>query len=120
MSVSACSALDSFDVEAVHENKDETDSPSKKEVDSIPPKINEEKKIDPPPPVAHPPVTLPLDPLIAKYLHLKPAVIDSLSKEVQVSISVDDSQGTITISQTDSSPPDWPSTSTEKSLRDAV
>ena len=114
VSVSACSALDSFDVEAVHENKDETDSPFKKEVNCIPPKINEEKKIDPPPPVAHPPVTLPLDPLIAKYLHFKPAVIDSLSKEVQVSISVDDSQGTITISQTDSSPPNWPSTSTEK------
>ena len=60
------------------------------------------------------PVTLSIDPLIAKYLHFKPAVIDSLSKEIQVSISVNDSQGTITISQTDSSPPDWPSTSTER------
>ena len=60
------------------------------------------------------PVTLSIDPLIAKYLHFKPAVIDSLSKEIQVSISVDDSLGTITISETDSSPPDWPFTSTKR------
>ena len=112
--------MDSFDdhedeeYDDAQENKDDTDSLSKELHNSTSPKIVEEKKVDPTPPVVHPPVTFPLDPLIAKYLHFKPAVIDSLSKEIQVSISVDDSRGTITISQTDSSPPDWSSTSTER------
>ena len=105
VSVSVCTVLDSFDKEEEFHDKEVNDS--------IPLKI-EEKRVDPPPPVVHPPVTLPLDPLIAKYLHLKPAITDSLSKEIHVSIGVDDSRGTITISQTDSSPSDWPTTSTER------
>ena len=105
VSVSVCTVLDSFDKEEEFHDKEVNDS--------IPLKI-EEKRVDPPPPVVHPPVILPLDPLIAKYLHLKPAITDSLSKEIHVSIGVDDSRGTITISQTDSSPSDWPTTSTER------
>ena len=108
--------MDSFDeeYEDAQENKDDTDSPSEELHNSTSSKIVKEKKVDPPPPVVHPPVTLSIDPLIAKCLHFKPAVIDSVCKEIQLSLSVDDIHNTITISQTDSSPPDWPSTSTER------
>ena len=48
-----------------------------------------------------------MDPLLAKYVHLKPDVTKGIEKEFQVKITADDA-GIITISPSPSSPPDWP------------
>ena len=53
------------------------------------------------------PIPHPLDPLLAKYIRLKPDVTKGIEKEYQVTLTADDN-GIITISPTPSSPPDWP------------
>ena len=63
------------------------------------------------------PVILPLDPLLAKYLRLKPNMTEGIAKEFLVSINIDDSRGIVTIIPTTSSPIDWP-TKSEEMIKD--
>ena len=122
VSVSACTALDVFDQveiqedDTIHEKKGEmTDHLAEEVKTSNSQQTKKERnEVSPPASVVQPPIPFPLDPLIAKYLCSKPAITENLSKEIQVSINVDDSRGTMTISQTDVSPPNWPSTSIER------
>ena len=72
-----------------------------------------EQEKPPAPQVPLQPVILPLDPLLAKYLRLKPNMTEGIAKEFQVSISIDDSRGIVTITPTSSSPIDWPIKSEE-------
>ena len=53
------------------------------------------------------PIPHPLDPLLAKYVRLKPDVTKGIEREYQVTITAAD-VGIITISPTPTSPPDWP------------
>ncbi|XP_019855316.1 PREDICTED: uncharacterized protein LOC100631792 isoform X2 [Amphimedon queenslandica] len=53
------------------------------------------------------PVHHPLDPLLAKYVRLKPDITKGIEMEFQVKITAADA-GIITISPLPSSPPDWP------------
>ncbi|XP_003388008.1 PREDICTED: poly [ADP-ribose] polymerase 14-like [Amphimedon queenslandica] len=53
------------------------------------------------------PVHHPLDPLLAKYVRLKPDITKGIEMEFQVKITAADA-GIITISPSPSSPPDWP------------
>ena len=53
------------------------------------------------------PIPHPLDPLLAKYIRLKPDVTKGIEREYQVTITAAD-VGVITISPTPTSPPDWP------------
>ena len=53
------------------------------------------------------PIPHPLDPLLAKYVRLKPDVTKGIEREYQVTITAAD-VGVITISPTPTSPPDWP------------
>ena len=76
---------------------DETDA-------SSPPPLVE---VVPSPQVPLNPVHHPLDPLLAKYVRLKPGVTKGIEMEFQVKITADDA-GIITISPSPSSPPDWP------------
>uniref|UniRef100_A0A1X7UHJ5 Poly [ADP-ribose] polymerase n=1 Tax=Amphimedon queenslandica TaxID=400682 RepID=A0A1X7UHJ5_AMPQE len=53
------------------------------------------------------PINHPLDPLLAKYVRLKPDITKGIEMEFQVKITAADA-GIITISPSPSSPPDWP------------
>ena len=75
--------------------------------------ISPELEKPPAPQVPLQPVILPLDPLLAKYLCLKPNMTEGIAKEFQVSISIDDSRGIVTITPTSFSPIDWPIKSEE-------
>lgn len=73
--------------------------------------------------ILHAPVMYPLDPMIAKYLKSSPSVIQELSKEVEVSIAIDEKAGNVTLSQNEFSPQNWPAVVAEKwehSLSDLV
>ena len=59
--------------------------------------------------ILHAPVVLPLDPMIAKYLTHNATLIEELSSGAKISIAVDDNLGSITLSQNESSPQNWPS-----------
>ena len=72
-----------------------------------------EQEKPPAPHLSLQPVILPLDPLLAKYLRLKPNMTEGIAKEFQVSISIDDSRGIVIITPTSSSPIDWPIKSEE-------
>ena len=63
------------------------------------------------PEIIRKPVVLPLDPVIAKYLHKKPDILDGLSKEIFMTVSIDNE--TVILQPNDSSPPDY----TESSVK---
>ncbi len=63
--------------------------------------------------VLHSPIILPLDSMIAKYLDNTPTLVKEMSDKVQVDLSVDEKAGTITLSQSELSPLNWPSIATE-------
>ena len=64
--------------------------------------------------ILHAPVVFPLDSMIAKYLSHNPAQIEELSRDAKVSIAVDEQLGSITLSQNELSPQNWPSVVTEQ------
>ena len=86
-----------------------------KQVKGFDKKDDDEVNAPLPPIVTYPQVPLdpnhpmyhPLDPLLAKYVRLKPDVTKGIEIEFQVKITAADA-GIITISPSPSSPPDWP------------
>ena len=78
-------------------DNDETDDPS------TPPLFEDNSSAH----VPLSPIHHPLDPLLAKYVRLKPNITKGIEREFQVTITVADA-GIITISPSPSSPPDWP------------
>ena len=65
-------------------------------------------------PLLHPPVVLPLDPMIAKVLKHSADIMKTMSQEVLANLFIDETTNSITLTQNESSPQDWPSTATEK------
>ena len=129
--VTACTPLDTFETEEGKEQCDsQEETEDKSESDEEDPKRNKvstksqknkskkgkqaKEQSMSSCTVLHPPVILPLDPLIAKCLNHSTDMLEALSEEVQVSLCIDENKGNITLTQNESSSQDWPSLATEK------
>ena len=84
---------------------DEEDSTAKEKKLEVESSTNSKKT----PEIVRKPVTLPLDPVIAKYLQKKSELLDGLSKEVFMTINI--ANGAAVLQPNDSSPPDYSETS---------
>ena len=111
VSITECSVLDSVD-DGTKEDEEKEDEPIKKKPNHQ--RADETNTFSPPPFIEDnnspraplKPIHYPLDPLLAKYLRLKPDITKGIEKEFQVKIITADA-GIITISPSPSSP-DWP------------
>ena len=103
VSLISCTPLDEVCADNASENT--SDPPSTHKVDDSEKnegtaKLKESTSL---PPVQRKPIIVPLDPLIAKYLHHKPEVLKGLTKEVKMSADIDTDCGTMKLLANESS-----------------